>query len=274
MHVNLAIFISITAGVLLGVVSNWLYDVLKNKGLFPDNPTRKHVAVGIAFFIPFVVLVGLPGLLPDKSAVDEEEVINSLTAGLNVAVFEERLGTPLFLTESDNNYIEYVFRRNGYWIQAIADQKNTVHLYSVTVCDENFRPTITLAPLSPITLGATTYAEVSDNPVFHYFISGATADSFLLEEQYLGNPGNYQTLFWGWKDVCGFPEKYYEIGRHVIATQPNIRAEDPIIASFRKSNVFNTFAITRPNADTESILQGLPLGVSRQQIRTYQPSDE
>jgi len=54
------ILISIIATIFLSTVSNWLYDLLKSKGIFPDKPTFQKtviIALGCLFLS---VLVALP----------------------------------------------------------------------------------------------------------------------------------------------------------------------------------------------------------------------
>ena len=55
--------VSVIAGVILGTLSNWIYDLFKGAGIFPEKPTLKKVtAVGLGF-VPFILLVILPLLL-------------------------------------------------------------------------------------------------------------------------------------------------------------------------------------------------------------------
>lgn len=63
----LAILISILAGVILGVLSNWFYDLLKARELLPEKPSIKHLLVILLSFTPFLLLVALPELLGDSS---------------------------------------------------------------------------------------------------------------------------------------------------------------------------------------------------------------
>jgi len=54
------IIVGIVASVFLGAVSNWIYDLLKNKGIFPHRPTVKAVIVVVLASVPFVLLIALP----------------------------------------------------------------------------------------------------------------------------------------------------------------------------------------------------------------------
>ncbi len=50
------ILVALVVGLLLDVLSNWLYDLAKQKGLLPDKPTTKRVLLIIIFFLPIVAL--------------------------------------------------------------------------------------------------------------------------------------------------------------------------------------------------------------------------
>jgi Tol biopolymer transport system component len=60
---SLIIIISVVAGVFLGALSNWVYDLLKALGFFPERLTIKRLVVVIAFSIPFIILVAIPAIL-------------------------------------------------------------------------------------------------------------------------------------------------------------------------------------------------------------------
>jgi len=60
--------VSVLAGLLLGVFSNWLYDLLKDN-FFPDKPTVKHFIVVLVFFSPLLVLVILPELFANNESI-------------------------------------------------------------------------------------------------------------------------------------------------------------------------------------------------------------
>ena len=58
----LMILTSMVAGVFLGTVSNWIYDLLGKRGVFPDKPRLKHIIVVILGCLPLLLLVALPEL--------------------------------------------------------------------------------------------------------------------------------------------------------------------------------------------------------------------
>jgi len=69
------ILIGIVAGVLLGAVSNWVYDLFK-ASLFPDKPTVKKIFVVVFSALPLILLIALPQITPQK----EQDGIRILAA--------------------------------------------------------------------------------------------------------------------------------------------------------------------------------------------------
>lgn len=69
--------ISLIAGLLLSVVSNWIYDVCRQKGWFPDNPSFKRVIILIFLFLPLVFIVALPDWV--GSFIGRETGLHSMT---------------------------------------------------------------------------------------------------------------------------------------------------------------------------------------------------
>lgn len=207
----------------------------------------------------------------------EEKRINSLRPGISIEKFREMLGTPLSRRTSDVDYIEYVFQQRGYWIQAITNKDDTVVLYAVTSADQRFKPRLKHNPASEyIRLRQTTFkaAAGKTEPRLRYFISGATANSYLLEEVCLGNPSHYQTVLWGYNDACTNVWADDNVMRDLYeylsssALTPSIH--DTLINKFRTQNTFNTFAVTAPLADVDEVLRAFPtIGVDRIWIRTF-----
>ncbi len=68
MNETILIVIGIIAGVLVGVLSNWIYDLLKAAGVFPDKPTLKRLIIILLSFLPLICLVALPELISPKSS--------------------------------------------------------------------------------------------------------------------------------------------------------------------------------------------------------------
>jgi len=60
---SIYIVLSVIAGVILGVVSNWIYDISRNRGYLPDRPSLKRVVIVVFVFLPIVLFVALPAFL-------------------------------------------------------------------------------------------------------------------------------------------------------------------------------------------------------------------
>jgi hypothetical protein len=60
------IVISTVSGVLLGLFSNWLYDLLKNRDILPERPTLKRFIAITIGLIPLLILVALPDLIDNR----------------------------------------------------------------------------------------------------------------------------------------------------------------------------------------------------------------
>ena len=258
------------------------------KDLFDKNPVIIVIGI-IVFFISSITTIindGTDLMYKANATIGwrgfEEKIINSLNASIRIEKFIEILGEHVFYREGEHGYFEYVFeRRDGrYWIQAITDKQGTVVIYSVTSCDSSFKPQIKYSPRGrPIRLGETTFKEAAggDEVDYDYVVSAATANSYLIEKIYTGNPGLYQTEYWGIIDSCNRGKFYDDI---VPYTPPNILTEslnidDPILHQFRETFAINTYAVSSPlvefAADMGSPLEDFQIGVDRIQIRVIDP---
>lgn len=79
---QLAIFLSIVASIILGALSNWLYDLLRHRKVFPKRPSIKRAVIICVASIPFLVLVALPNLFNDK--VQDNDPNKSISIGGDV----------------------------------------------------------------------------------------------------------------------------------------------------------------------------------------------
>lgn len=57
------VIIAVIAGLFLGVLGNWVYDLLKSREILSTNPTRKRFTIILLAFLPIIALVALPELL-------------------------------------------------------------------------------------------------------------------------------------------------------------------------------------------------------------------
>lgn len=74
----IAVILSIIAGIFLGVLSNWIYDILRARGYFPNRPSIKKIAVVIAIASPLVLFVLLPSLQENRKSL-EDSPLDSLS---------------------------------------------------------------------------------------------------------------------------------------------------------------------------------------------------
>lgn len=90
------VMMSILAGVILGVLSNWFYDLLRSREILPERPTLKTVLFIVVLFVPFMLLVALPSLLSPNSSFDELpcEVIPKQQFGNLWETYKHELGCP------------------------------------------------------------------------------------------------------------------------------------------------------------------------------------
>jgi hypothetical protein len=207
----------------------------------------------------------------------EERRINRLFAGMSVDKFKEILDSPMFVTVKEN-LTEYSFKERGYWVQAIVNEEGEVKFYSVTSCSDSFHPEIKYNPAGGrVKLGLSTFKSVTDyDPILKYFISGATANTNIMEYLYLGNPGNYQTVYWGINDACSYDDKFVNELLEVKFREGNnsYDIQDKTVDSFRKNTKINTFGVSAPFFDPlfydENPLGDFQIGVDRIKVRTHQ----
>lgn len=88
----LVVVLGIIAGIILGVLSNWIYDILKSRGFLPDRPSVKHTVVVVFAFIPIVFLVALPSFMPEPNSESEGLNMKNQSFETTKSVFPEFLG--------------------------------------------------------------------------------------------------------------------------------------------------------------------------------------
>jgi hypothetical protein len=85
MNNNTALLISVVVGIVLSILSNWLYDLLKNNKLLPD---KGNIKMMVALVFAFAPLVAFLTMSPAASASDTTEIDNG-----SVMVGDENSGT-------------------------------------------------------------------------------------------------------------------------------------------------------------------------------------
>jgi len=214
----------------------------------------------------------------------EYATLTQLRAGINIAKFEEALGSAYFIRGSkDGAFIEKTFRGPGrsdpgarpdYWVQAVQDSLGTVQLMAVTSCAPDFNPEFN-GPAGNYTLNKSTFASAPDRmpTELRYLTSGATANSYYYDHYYFGNPGYYKDFFVGIDDAC--PEQLDDASLKVIFDTvkfgkpiPFKDATDPAFKAFREKSIVNTYAETAPLARLADILAAFQIGADRILVRT------
>ncbi|MFA6408342.1 MAG: ETEC_3214 domain-containing protein [Candidatus Paceibacterota bacterium] len=197
--------------------------------------------------------------------------IDQLAASVNINLFFEILGSPVFINTSENRK-QYVFINDLFYADATADLNGTVLMYTVTTRRSDFNPTLKLAnAIAAIKLGIDTFQELDAVAFGSGKVSSGLGNrrAFYFEEYYFGNPGLYQTYLFGINDAGS--QKGTE-GGSVNGSIYNLGATettDPRIQDFRKAAVINTFGVTAPyNNNLDEIGVNLRLGVDLDQVRT------
>jgi hypothetical protein len=229
----------------------------------------------------------------------EYKIIQSLHSGTNIAIFDAKLGAPLFVRQSqDKRYIEKSYKRHGYWIQAIHNEFGMVELWAVTACQLDFTPTIRL-PGSSVQLNRTSFAATGMTPTYiSYSTSGATATNYYFDFAYGANPGYYKEYIFGINESCpdiarisGHGNPVDTIGTGPLTFQdlpfrdvprgPNdpppsalgvkFDASDEQVQKFRRLAIMNTYAESGPVSTVTNwpaLIQEFGIGVDRLLVRT------
>lgn len=134
----------------------------------------------------------------------ETETISSLQSGVTMMRFDELLGAPMFMNQLSNQaHREVLYQRRGYWVQAIISELDVVEFFSVTVCDERFRPTLTLRTGDQVTLNLDVLANMPESPSPEVlYESSMLGGNRFLEFHGGGNPTDYRRMVIGLVDTC------------------------------------------------------------------------
>ncbi|MFI0421342.1 ETEC_3214 domain-containing protein [Spongiactinospora sp. 9N601] len=219
--------------------------------------------------------------------------LTGLQAGFSMEMFRKRLGDPIFRTivpESKRRLTQSTFAGRGYWAHIISDETDVVLAYSVTSCARDFQPTFTTktSPPSTITLNKTPFPAIQVNAeaTTESFIAGATANSYVYQFLYQGNPSGYKTYGWGLNDACPWHPAKGE--RDLLNDWTNWRISPegeefeqkeqkkdpgPKMRELLAASTVNTYMETSPYAggNDQAIKELYPaqLGVDRVTVRTY-----
>jgi hypothetical protein len=130
--------------------------------------------------------------------------LGRLHSDFTLAAFESELGPPLFEDESyDHRWTEYLFRRRGYWVQALTRRGgDTVGAFAVTACDRSFHPTF-YAFRTKVVLNRSRLADFHGDPFtsFTYTIPADVLPWFFVTTGG-GRVSNFQSFAWGADGAC------------------------------------------------------------------------
>jgi hypothetical protein len=227
----------------------------------------------------------------DMSVADwrqaEYAKIARLSGGLSLSHFEDVLGVPLFTTHSgDRRFTQYLFRGRDYWVQALADDQETVVFMAVTSCAADFNPRFGgVRGASPafdnVVLNQTPLDQTGANMPsgLRYFTSGATANSYYFDEYYFGNPGYYKTYFVGINDACPAEILRSELTLPFTSGEyanlnvqfAQSRLDDAVVRDFRAAAIANTYGETGVAGAAGEAIAAFQIGPDRILTRTAPP---
>jgi hypothetical protein len=222
----------------------------------------------------------------NEQVIDQKQellkVVESLVPGVNVSVYQDKFGKPIFtqhLKESDIR--EYIFVNPYCYIKSVIDEDNSVIYYAITIKDQTFNP-VFKSPDYPInetsfkiTLGVSTFSDVSGLP--EYLVGSLGARNFsYYETRYLGNPGHYQGFGFGLNQAGYLPNNSGSY-LQVLANIPpydrwsNTEQSLEILRDLRAKVVFNTYAVSAPSRSIQDFAV-YELGVNFDQVRILNES--
>jgi len=198
--------------------------------------------------------------------------------GFDIGQFTSVLGPALFIRWSDKrDVVEYTFRGRDFWVQALADPRGLVDIYSATSCDPSFTPTFDPFPgrVPRVTLQRTPLSAIRTHTTVDYSFSGATGNSHVAEDYYGTNA--YQTFRWDVDDACPplltgtvSPDPYAFVGDRDVAPRWYVRSRHTfIVNTYTEStidwqNTLDGANSARPSlADAEAVRLGRRSGTFR-----------
>lgn len=199
--------------------------------------------------------------------------LQQLAPGTTMAFFVSILGTPIFVKKGMQNTKRCVFVHNLFYVEAVTNLDDEVQMFSVTTRSENFNPILILGPYTTdntfvsVQLGKTKFSELDILGYEGRVESGVgNRRAFYNEEYYFGNPGLYQTYVLSYNDAGT---------REINATAADLNAganttTDPRLKELRTHSVINTYSITAPSINLQSLGVSPWLGADYDQVRVLE----
>ncbi|MDB5186261.1 MAG: hypothetical protein JWL85_784 [Candidatus Saccharibacteria bacterium] len=127
------------------------------------------------------------------------QAAESLAPEMNVALFDSKLGVPVFVSAADG-LTNRTYVNDYFFTQAIVDESSRVVLYSITLRKPDFNPRVpylSREDKSAYYLGKLTFKDFLAHP--NYLVGAKYIPGFrrsiYSEAYYVGNPGNYLYYF-------------------------------------------------------------------------------
>jgi len=181
-----------------------------------------------------------------------EDGLDKIMPGVSILHVKSIFGAPTLENHDRKlNLVEYVFSFKKFYLQVVFDRDNTVQLFSVTSKEPGFNPTV---PIIGKNLGQFSFSDVElgDQNVLYSYLSSKHFD--YAESRYLGNPGNYRTLYFGFNSSG---TRY----RKQSALYGNEHLNEKKLENFRKESIPNTFGVGRILGDEKEIIDSFGFGM-------------
>ena len=131
-----------------------------------------------------------------------KEKLSEMMPGLSRRKVEELFGVPSFDARFEEaNAHSATFVTPDYFLKVIFSKDEDVVFYSVTTRSEYFKPKI---PYSEMRLLQSKFSEIGEAEHLYSYLSSKHYE--YAEKIYLGNPGNYRTLYLGYCSSGVYPD--------------------------------------------------------------------
>lgn len=184
--------------------------------------------------------------------IDPESLIDKVTTGITRKALEEAFGQPKFdefIEEQGVRNLVFVFPR--FFLQAVVSSTDSVIFYSVTTRSSEFRPEV---PKLGGRLIETKLAAFGDAE--HVYSDMTSKYYEYAEKIYLGNPGNYRTIYLGFCP-SGAPPDWRKFKAAVLDRDGPAR-----VNQFRSENAPNCYGVGDIMGDEGAIVQGVRMGLA------------
>lgn len=217
----------------------------------PINLLALAASVVAAISIVWAALAVLFDWVGDASRDELGEAaaqLERLQPGQPIARFENVLGGADLVSQAAGpDFLESTWLSDDHYVQTISNSFGLVVMYAVTTCNPE---------LTPFGLGTEPLGAYGMEP-WEWFLSGASANSFMFDVTHSSAATTYQTELRGWNDVCdgneaepiwaclpsGFDPLAFRVERGVPHPQLGVAdrrgIEDCVVP--------NTYAVTAPH---------------------------